>query len=112
MKSLIVLSSALTILGIVPGLGLPGALLIQLIAPVCRVVYGREYNTAMERAGDGIWVIAILVTAVWPWALIPVWYAARRYFVRRSMRALATVAGLLLWTNLVGLAAATLVMAA
>lgn len=112
MKWLVIGAAAATVFGLVPLLGLPGAILLAAGEPVCRLIYGAAYAEASEKAGAGIWSIAILITVVWPWALPPVWYAVDKTkpLLRRSLRLLIAAGCLAAWTILLDTGAAGLIM--
>lgn len=57
---------ATSVLGVVPFLGIPGAVVYQLAAPCVRVLLGAGYDDL----GDGAWPAAIILTLTWPASLV------------------------------------------
>ena len=95
---------AIAVLGVVPLVGIPGAVVYELSAPWVRLFLGAGY----EDLGDGAWPAAILMTLVWPSSLVLAYVAVRGPLRRRSrwLRAAAWVlipyavgVGLALWAH-------------
>jgi len=88
-RSLWLLAGALELLGLVL-LGLPGAAFLETIQPVMQRV-GQPAISA-----DGAWPAAILMSLVWPVALVPAYLAARSVRAGHGLRGLVALAVLVL----------------
>jgi hypothetical protein len=62
----VAVAAALAVLGVVPLLGIPGAVVYELFDPLVRAVLGRGY----AELGAGAWAAAIVATLVWPSSLV------------------------------------------
>lgn len=58
----------LIVLGLVPGMGLPGALMLDMAD---RLIIGATGSTAMRAIGEGVWPLAIIITILLPLPLVP-----------------------------------------
>lgn len=58
-------AAAIAVLGVVPLVGIPGAVVYELSAPWVRLVLGED-SAAL---GSGAWPAAIVTTIVWPFSL-------------------------------------------
>ena len=63
---------ATSVLGVMPLLGIPGAVVYQLAAPCVRLLIGAGYRDL----GDGAWPAAIVLTLSWPASLVLAYTAA------------------------------------
>ena len=94
-RSLFVSAAVLEVLGLVL-LGLPGAAFLETLEPL------------MQRAGrgpisgDGAWPAAIVMSAVWPFALAPAYLAARSVRVGNPQRGLVALGVLVVLCVLIG----------
>ncbi len=95
---------AIAVVGVVPLMGIPGAVVYELSAPWVRLLLGAGYR----ELGDGAWPAAILITLVWPSSLVLAYVAVRGPLRGRSrwLRAAAWVlipytvgVGLALWAH-------------
>ena len=68
-----------TIVGIVPLVGLPGALAMISTMPVMEVIYWGKFTNAFTRMNDSLWGVALLLTLIWTPALSPVWRLVERW---------------------------------
>ena len=86
---LIVVSAAvgLAVLGMAL-LGLPGAMWLAVSAPVIEMIWGR-----MQVPADAGWPLAIMVTQVWPVALVLAYVGVSLARLRGTRLAVAMVAG-------------------
>lgn len=67
MAKSIVIAVLLAVLGFVPLLGLPGALLLSLTSPTTNLIYGPLAYEAWERdLAASMWPVAIFVSLAWP----------------------------------------------
>lgn len=91
-----------TMVGGIVTVGLPGAAVVALSAPLLMLVYGADF---WSRLGDKAWPLALLVTLVWPLALWPGYVAAFGYLghLSRWGKIGAYVGLLYLWGVLVSL---------
>jgi len=62
-----------TIAGIVPLVGIPGAIAFAAASPVLELIYWGRFLRAFERMGEGAWGIALVLTLIWTPALSPIW---------------------------------------
>lgn len=58
----------LILVGLVPGMGLPGALMLSMAD---RLIINATGSTAMRAIGDTVWPLAIIVTVLLPLPLVP-----------------------------------------
>ncbi|HEX2188859.1 MAG TPA: hypothetical protein VHG51_08180 [Longimicrobiaceae bacterium] len=65
-------AAAVAVLGVVPLMGIPGAVVYELSAPWVRLLMGAGY----EDLGDGAWPAALLITIAWPSSLVLAYVAA------------------------------------
>ena len=65
-------AAAISVLGVFPLLGIPGALLYELCDPWIREVRGPAYR----ELGEATWPVAILLTLSWPSSLVLAYTAA------------------------------------
>jgi hypothetical protein len=63
----------LTVVGIVPLVGLPGALALTMAAPAMELIYWGRFTLALERTGDDVWGVALILTLIWTPAISPIW---------------------------------------
>ena len=94
-RSLFVSAGVLEVLGLVL-LGLPGAAFLETLEPLMQRV-GRG-----SISGDGAWPAAIVMSAVWPLALVPAYLAARSVRVGNPQRGLVALAVLVVLSFLMG----------
>lgn len=73
-----IVAAAISILGVVPLVGIPGAVVYEFSAPWVRWALGRGYADL----GDGAWPAAIVITLTWPSSLV-LGYAAAFGALRR-----------------------------
>jgi hypothetical protein len=94
-RRLFVSIGVLEVLGLVL-LGLPGAAFLETLQPIMqRLGWG-------PISGDGAWPAAILMSVVWPLALAPAYWAARRVRAGNLQRGLLALAVLALLSALIG----------
>lgn len=79
MKTVDWVAGVLTIVGIVPLVGIPGALALAAATPVLELIYWGRLTHALERMTDSVWGVALLLTLVWTPALSPVWRLIDRW---------------------------------
>jgi hypothetical protein len=97
-RSLFIAIGVLEVLGLLL-LGLPGAAFLETLQPM------------MERAGrgsmsaDGAWPAAILMSILWPTALIPAYFLARRIHAGKGPQGFVTFVVLILGSTLIGVLA-------
>ena len=65
-------AAAVSFLGVMPLMGIPGAVVYELSVPWVRLALGEGYADL----GDGAWPMAILMTMAWPWSLLLGYVAA------------------------------------
>lgn len=65
-------AAAISIVGVVPLMGIPGAVVYELSAPWVRLLLGKGYADL----GDGAWPAAIILTLTWPSSLVLAYAAA------------------------------------
>lgn len=82
---------AISVLGNVPGMGLPAVPWIALAQPVAGWLRDGD---PIGSLGPGLWPLAILVTLVWPWFLPLFWPVAARLGPPRSVRRWGALAAL------------------
>jgi hypothetical protein len=93
--------AAFAILGVMLGLGLPGAAAVSLVAPVISAIYGVSSGGMFPR--DSGWPFAIMVTFLMG-PLVPAsWLGTRALGLSGWRRALAVTAGMMLGSGLVAL---------
>ncbi|MBR8832170.1 MAG: hypothetical protein N5P05_002383 [Chroococcopsis gigantea SAG 12.99] len=64
----IIVSTILAIGGIIPLLGIPGAIVFQLSTPFLPLIFGAE---ALKRLpSDSAWPIAVYITLLWPPSIV------------------------------------------
>lgn len=83
---LVALAVALTALGIMPGMGLPGALWVAAAQPLASLLWSDAAAKAYEKAGPGVWAMALVASPLWTLSLIPCWLLARRVEPRLRQR--------------------------
>lgn len=86
--------AALAILGIVPGLGLPGALALAPAAPLISAIWGMPAEHMFPQ--DSAWPFAIIVTLLLGPLVPALWLATRGLRLSGLRRALAMTAGMAL----------------
>jgi hypothetical protein len=94
-RSLFISVGVLEVLGLVL-LGLPGAAFLEALDPIMERL-GRS-----PISGDAAWPAAIMMSAVWPVALVPACLAARSVHLRNVQRGLVFLAVLLSVSLLIG----------
>lgn len=94
-RSLIISVVVLEVLGLVL-LGLPGAAFLEMLQPVMQRLGLRPISA------DGAWPAAIMMSVVWPVALVPAYLVGRSVRVSDRQRGLVAFAVLLLMCLLVG----------
>ncbi len=78
-------------------LGLPGAILFELSAPLLQLLFGRDALKALPP--DSLWPIAIIITVFWPLSIIGGYVVAFRllHATGRGWQILSFAAILVLW---------------
>jgi hypothetical protein len=100
-----VLAAVIAILGVMPLMGIPGAVVYELSAPWVRAIQGAGFR----ELGDGAWPAALVITLTWPWSLVLAYVQANGPLRRRgrvlrwtTMAVLPYLVGILLalWAHL------------
>jgi hypothetical protein len=91
-------AAAVSVLGVMPLMGIPGAVVYEVSAPWVRLLLGEGYADL----GDGAWPAAIILTLTWPSSLVVAYAAA--YGPLRHRSAWIRWAALLLIPYLTGVA--------
>lgn len=77
----ILLTIGLAVVGFIPLLGLPGAVLMVASTPVIDAIYGSYAGRAMmARLGDTTWPLALMISLAWPLTIVPAYLATRALF--------------------------------
>ncbi|TCH98681.1 hypothetical protein EJV46_08895 [Roseococcus sp. SYP-B2431] len=93
--------AALAILGVMLGLGLPGALALSIAAPAISAIHG--VGSAGMFPQDSAWPLAILVTFLMGPLVPAVWLGTRALRLSRWRRTLAVTAGMVLGSGMMAL---------
>jgi hypothetical protein len=72
--------AAIAILGVIPLMGIPGAILYELSKPWVQSMQGARF----AELGDGAWPAAIVMTLVWPASIVLAYVITKGPLRRRS----------------------------
>lgn len=86
---------AIALIGVIPLMGIPGALVFGVFSPLADLVYGR--GTVQGLKGDTMWPIAILMTWLWPLSIPAGYLLAWGILPRLGWRLGLMVLVMLLW---------------
>jgi hypothetical protein len=105
LKIVTILAAVVAILGVMPLMGIPGAVVHELSAQWVEAIQGKGFR----ELGDGAWPAALVITLTWPCSLVLAYVLAngplrrRGRFIRwTTMIVLPYLAGILLalWAHL------------
>lgn len=85
MKLAIILTIVLSVIGFLPLMGIPGALLLILINPFLNLIYGPyAAEFALRSVSDAAWPLMIMISIAWPITIIPGYLLTRLLFAEQS----------------------------
>lgn len=99
MKACLIIAGLLMTVGLIPFMGIPGAIVFELCFPVLRLIYGEEAQRRYVATGPSLWGAAIWITLIWPPMLPILWWVVGeiRPFNEGWPRVVNVSIGLYLW---------------
>jgi hypothetical protein len=80
LKIVTILAAVIAVLGVMPLMGIPGAVVYELSAPWVEAIQGKGYRSL----GDGAWPAALVITLTWPCSLVLAYLLAHGPLRRRG----------------------------
>lgn len=95
MRRCVVIAAAIAMLGNIPLMGLPGALIWTLFSPVVDLL---PTDLVKPVEGDSVWGVAIMITVLWPISIPLGYYLSSRWYGPRTLaRRLTWLAIMVAW---------------